>query len=132
MMERTENQKVLQAPVKVILGGTEYEVKPLPLKDSLPWCKAVVAATVKGIASRSSISSDDPEKFDNAMTDLLYNKPEQLIDLFFRYAKDLDRAEIEGKATLNEIMDAFNTVRGIESRFFGWAIQEAATMLKGQ
>ena len=126
---RTEEDKVLQNPVKVTLGGKGYEIRPLPIKYALPWCKSVIQITISGIMSRASITTDTPEEFDNAMNDVLIERPEKLIDLFFDYAKDLDKEEIMETASLNEVIDAFEAVKELESRFFGWVIRSATSMM---
>lgn len=126
---RNEEDKLLQVPVKVTLGGKEYEVRPLPLKYALPWCKKLVAATVSGFVSRSNVTTDNPEAFDKAMSELLYDKPEQMIELFFEYARDLPRDEIEETATTAEVVIALEAVKELESRFFGIAIQQALAMM---
>ena len=126
---RTEEEKVLQSPVKVILGGKEYEIKPLPLKYALPWCRAVIKTTITGILSKAKISTDTPDQFDEAMNDVLVDRPEKLIDLFFDYARDLNKDEIMETASTNEVIDAFEAVKEFESRFFGLIIQSAKTMI---
>lgn len=126
---RSEEDKVLQVPVKVTLGGRMYEIRPLPIKYALPWCKDVIRTVVSGIMSRANVTTDTPEKFDEAMTDILVNRPEELINLFFQYARELNKDEIMEVASLNEIIDAFEAVKGFESRFFGWVIRSATTMM---
>jgi len=129
---RTEEEKVLQSPVKVILGGKEYEIKPLPIKYALPWCKSVIKATITGLMANANVTSESPERFDAAMNDLLIERPEKLVDLFFEYARDLNKDEIMETASLGEIMDAFEAVKEFESRFFGWAIRSASKMATQQ
>lgn len=125
---RTEEDKVLQTSVKVILGGKEFLIKPLPIKYALPWCKSVVKTTISGLMAKVNITTETPERFDEAMNDILIGRPEKLVDLFFEYARDLNKDEILETASLNEIINAFETVREFESRFFGWTIQNITKM----
>ncbi len=128
-MDRTEEDKVLQSPIKVVLGGRTYEIKPLPIKYALPWCKNVIQTILSGMMSKTKITTDTPDEFDEAMNDILIDRPEKLIDLFFDYARDLNKEEIMETASLNEIIDAFEAVKGFESRFFGWIIRSATKII---
>jgi len=42
-MGRTEDQIVAQEPLKVILGGREWEVPILVIKDSREWRKKIIS-----------------------------------------------------------------------------------------
>jgi len=111
-MDRTEDQKVVRAPIVVILGGKEYEVKPLVIRDSREWRHKIIKlmAPLPGLVD---ITSDDPKGFEVALTQLLVTIPDQVGDLFFEYAKDLNKKEIEGIATDAELRDAFAEVRKV-------------------
>ncbi len=106
---RTEEQKIVQASIEVILGGKRYELAPLVIRDSRVWRKKVIEliAPLPGLVD---LNTDDAEGFGNALTQLLVTMPDQVGDLFFEYAKDLDRDEIEDVATDAELRDAFNEV----------------------
>lgn len=108
-MERTEEQKVARTPIVVILGGKEYEIAPLVIRDSREWRKKVIdlIAPLPGLVD---ITSDDAEGFGAALTQLLVTIPDQVVTLFFEYAKDLKKEEIEGIATDAELRDAFQEV----------------------
>ena len=111
-MERTEEQKVAQASIVVTLGGKTYEIAPLVIRDSREWRKKAIAliAPLPGIAG---ITIDDEKGFGDALTQLLVTMSDQVVDLFFEYAKDLDKEEIEGIATDAELRDAFAEVMKI-------------------
>lgn len=108
-MERTEDQIVAQAKIEVTLGGKTYEVAPLVIRDSRVWRQNVIKliAPLPGIVG---VTTDDAEGFGEALTQLLVTMPDQVVDLFFDYAKDLNREEIEGVATDAELRDAFAEV----------------------
>ena len=111
-MQRSEEEKVAQAPIKVILGGNEYEIKPLVIRDSRVWRQKVVTA-LSTIPKHAKATTDDPEKFAEALNAMLVAMPDTVIDLFFEYAKNLDRDEIEGVATDTEVATAFEEVVGL-------------------
>jgi len=112
MSERTEEEKITQAGIKVILGGKEYEVRPLVIRDAREWRKKVIAL-IAPIPSLAKVSTDTPEDFGKALTTLLVTMPDQVLDLFFEYARDLDRSSIEGIATDAELAVAFQEVIAI-------------------
>lgn len=119
-MERTEEQKIIQAPVIVVLGGKEYQVKPLVIKESRAWRQAVVKAITalppsapeelakpaEGVSPGAMLQQKMVE-LSRVLDNLLVAQPDTVIDLFFRYARDLDREEIEAVATDDEMARAF-------------------------
>jgi len=125
MTDRTEEDKIVQAPVKVMLGGAEHEIKPLPIKYSLPWVKEV-AGLLTGLISMVNINSDDEKAFSGALNDLMATRPGQLVDLFFQYARDLKREEIEEIASSAEIVNAFEEVLSFERPLFGMTFRVVA------
>ncbi len=108
-MDRTEEQKVTQAPITVILGGKEYGIKPLVIRDSREW-RAKVIKLIAPLPQVVNTKTDTPEEFGQALTEMLVTMPDQVIDLFFEYAKDLNQKEIEGEATDAEMVEAFSKV----------------------
>jgi len=109
MPERTEEEKLARAPIVVILGGAEYQVAPLVIRDSREW-RAKVIKLISPLPQMVSTKIDTPDEFGKVLTEMLVTMPDQVVDLFFEYAKDLDREEIEGKATDAEIAEAFEEV----------------------
>ena len=112
MVERTEEQKVAQAPIEVILGGNSHEIAPLVIRDSRVWRKKLIAL-IAPLPSLVSINTDSPEGFGDALTQLCITMSDEVADLFFGYATNLDREEIEGIATDAELRDAFAEVMKI-------------------
>jgi len=136
MAERTEEQKVSQAGIVVKLGGAEYEVAPLVIRDARKWRQKVVGVLSglsgqpsetrrwkrllgrvsglfgkgKGAGNYLESTTDDPESFDKALEYLLVTMQDTIIDLFFEYAKDLPRDVIEATATDAEMATAFAEV----------------------
>ncbi len=107
--QRTEEQVVAQAPIIVILGKKEYEIKPLVIRDSRPWRKKLIGL-VAALPGLINTAMDDPTAFEGALDQMMVVMPDQVLDLFFEYAKDLNREEIEGIATDAEIAQAFQEV----------------------
>ena len=98
VQKRSEDQIVFQEPVKVIL-----------VRDSRPWRKKVVDLIAE-LPKYTEADTSKPDDFARSLQMLMVDSPDQIIDLFFEYAKDLDRNEIEGIATEKEISDAFEAV----------------------
>ncbi len=106
---RTEEQKILQEPLKVILGGVSCDVRVLNIKESSVWRKQVADLWAK-IPKFTKVTSETPEQFATALQSLLVEMPDAVTDLFFQYAKDLNREEIEEVATDSEIAKGFDQV----------------------
>ena len=108
-MVRTEEQIVARAPFVVILGGKEYEVVPLVIRDSRVWRQKVIKL-IAPLPQLVKVTMDTPDDFERVLEQMLVIMPDQVVDLFFDYAKDLDREEIEGIATDAELAKAFEEV----------------------
>jgi len=108
-MPRSEEQKLAQEPAKVIFGGNEYPLRPLVIKESREWRQKVIEL-IKQVPPLTSVSSDKPEQFNAALQTLLIVLPDSVCDLFFLYAKDLNREEIEQVATDSEMAVAWAKV----------------------
>ena len=115
-MARTEEQKLVQAGIKVILGGREYEIRPLVIRESREWRRKAVPFQ-SALVKYASVNSDNPEELGKALNELLIDRIDQAIDLFFDYAKDLNRGEIEDLATDREIVEALNEVNAVAFPF---------------
>ncbi len=147
-MERTEEQKLSQAGILVKLGSAEYTVAPLVIRDAREWRKKVVGV-LSGISGQPSetrlwkrfinwllrksqkgksyleATTDNPESFDEALHYLLVSMQDTIIDLFFEYAKDLNRKQIEAEATEEQIEEAFTRVVKV-----AFPLSQSPTMLK--
>ena len=108
-MVRTEEQKLIQAPIVVILGGREYEIAPLVIKYSREWRKKVIGL-IAPLPALVKTTMDETADFENVFTQMMIVMPDQVLDLFFEYAKTLDRDEIEDIATDAEMAKAFEEV----------------------
>ncbi len=108
-MDRSEEDKLLQSPIIVVLGGKEYQIKPLVIRDSREWRKQVAKALGQ-LPKYISVTTDDADAFSRAMEAMLVEMPDVVADLFFGYAQDLKRDEIEAVATDGELAVAFQEV----------------------
>lgn len=106
MDKRTEEDKVLRAPIVVVLGGREYKIKPLVIRDSRAWRSKLVDVLAE-LPKYADVTTDKPDEFEAALKVLLVTMSDMVADLFFEYAKDLNREEIEGIATDGELSKAF-------------------------
>ena len=107
--QRTEEEKLTRAPITVILGGDKYEIAPLVIRDSRGWRKKVIELLAP-LPEMVKTTSRNPKAFGDVLNRMLVTMPDQVLDLFFEYAKDLDRKEIEDKATDEEMAEAFKEV----------------------
>lgn len=98
--------------MSVTLGGREYSIRQLPLVESREWKKQIASLLAEGFRT-TKITADDPEKFNEALKVFMIDAPDAMVDLFFSYAKDLDREEIESIATETEIAVAWEKVREV-------------------
>ena len=107
--KRSEEEKLAQAGIKVVLGGKEYSIKPLVIRESREW-RAKVIKLIAPLPDYIKVTTDKVDDFEKVLTLMMVDMPDQVLDLFFDYAKDLDRKEIEDTATDAEMRDAFTEV----------------------
>ena len=107
--ERTEEDKLCKAPIEVVLGGKKYQIDPLVVRDSRGW-RGKVATALGQLPQHTKVTTDDGEAFADALRALLVTMPDMVVDLFFGYARGLNREEIEAVATDAEIAKAFEEV----------------------
>lgn len=112
-MARTEEQIIAQEPLTIVLGAVTYEVRLLTIKESREWRRQVAAALSVMPNYTKAAESTDPEQFKATLTGILEEMPETVADLFFGYAKELDRKVIEDAATDAELARAFDQVMAV-------------------
>ena len=111
MSERTEEAIITMSDFDVILGGETYKISPLVIRDSREWKKKVIdlIKPLPGMINKT-VDTEHPEEFGDVLGQMMIEMPEQVLDLFFGYAKDLDREYIESVATDMEVAAAFEAV----------------------
>jgi len=109
--KRTEEQKIFQEEISIILGGKEYRIRPLVIKESRKW-RAKVVKIMGNLPQYMSITSDTPDEFREAIDVLLVAMPDKVIDLVLDYSPKLkaDREFIENNATDPEMSKAFKQI----------------------
>jgi len=107
--KRTEEDKIFQNEIVVILGGKEYKIKPLVIKKSRKW-RATFAKVLGTLPRYTGVTTDTPEKFMGAINAMLVGMPDEIVNLIFQYAPELNREEIENKATDKEMAKAFEQI----------------------
>lgn len=109
MVQRSEEQKIYQDGIKVTLGGKEYSVRPLKLREEREW-RQKLSNLIGSLSKYTKVTTDEPEEFSGALEAIMVKMPDQVVDLFFDYAKDLDRKAIEEEATGAEVAEGFKKV----------------------
>jgi len=111
---RSEEEKVLRAPLLLRLGGTIYEVPVLPCGKSRAWRKQLVEA-FSGL-ELAGLQVNGVSEFLAALPRLvqqvMMGLPEAVGDLVFAYCPALPREEIEAEATDEEMAQAFLDILG--------------------
>lgn len=108
---RTEEDKIVQAGIKVSLGGKEYAIAPLVIKYSGEWRKKALPLIGHLLQySRLTKGKSNSQEMEAAFTELFTTKTDEILASFFEYARDLPRDEIESNATDGEIILAFMEV----------------------
>lgn len=123
--QRTEEEKLFQDGVTVVLGGKNYEIKPLKIRESRKW-RGEFADLTGQLARHAKVTTDNPEAFAESVKALLVTMPDQVADLFFDYAQNLDKKAIEEEATDAEVAKAFQEVVALAFPLAG-ALTEAMT-----
>jgi len=109
MTTRTEEDIISQAPLTIVLGGEQHKIRPLVIKESRAWRKQFTEL-IGQLPQYANVTTDDTKGFASAMDMLIVRMPDQVVDLFFLYAVELDREQIESVATDAEIATAFEEV----------------------
>lgn len=109
MVKRKEEDIVAQASIEVTLGGKPFAIPPLVICKAREWRKKVVSL-IAPLPSLIKVTTDDGADFGKALSQILTTNSDKVIDLFFDYAKDLNRKEIERSATEAELAAAFEQI----------------------
>jgi hypothetical protein len=94
MSNRSEEQILSFAPLKVTLGGVVTDVAVLKSGAAARWREAYTLA-MGGVPKAMNFEgaiSENPEVFSDMLDSVLVKMPQDIIRLFFEYAGDLDKA----------------------------------------
>jgi len=108
MEKRSEDDKIMQAPIMISFGGKQYELKPLVIKESREWRKQF-ADVLKALPLFVN-AIDTTAHFEQVINGMFLDVPDKVIDLIFAYAKDWPRDEIEAVATDDDMAKAFEAI----------------------
>lgn len=104
-MERTEEQKLLAAPLRLVFGGQTLEVRPLVIAKSRLWRQEFEQLLASQAASVRQ--GDRPEDW---MRAVLQEVPDAVLGLVARYLElaeaGVDRSWLEDHATDAEVFEA--------------------------
>lgn len=98
-----EEGVVCQEGKAVRLGGVEYSVRPLPIRQAREWRKQYVE--MAGMMGMDGAAADV-----DTLRTLFMRFPDAVVDLFFGWATDLPRETIEASATDEEICTGLEVV----------------------
>lgn len=107
--------------IRCVLGGKEYEIKPLPLKAERKWKEAAdehvdqLFGLIEGAAAQEINSSADLMPALRAMKHTLFYATDTILDLVCLYSAVVagDRERIEEEAYAPEVVDAFVQIVGV-------------------
>lgn len=111
--ERTEDEVIGKAPIKVRLGDVDYEVKPLSMTPQRKWRQKYVAAIFPLLNSFKGQSLEDA--MSKGLACVLVQFPEKLEELLFEYSQELRDAkdkitDEEDGATEEQVAAAFSRI----------------------
>jgi hypothetical protein len=106
---RSEEAVLFQDAIEVTLGGKQYSIKLLRIREAREWRKQL-ATLIGALPSYANVTTEDPTAFEGAISAMMVTIPDKVTDLFFAYAKDLERESIEAEATDAEVAEAFKKV----------------------
>lgn len=106
--KQIKEKKSPQPGVMVTLGGREFKIKPLVIKDSREWRKGLFKLITNLV--KYSETSTKPENFKESLSHVMIEMDDATLKLFFSYAKDLNREEIESIATDAELAKALGEI----------------------
>jgi hypothetical protein len=108
MKERSEDEIISRAPIKVTLGSAQYDLKPLPILKAREWRTKLIEVmqTIVGdMSAEQSTITMGP-----ALTAALVAFPEKVADLVFQWEPVLPAQTILEEATEEQVAVAFATI----------------------
>ena len=109
LKERTDDDKLSIAPIRVQFGGKPYEIPILKILNARSWREKFIA-TVAGMVGELGGEVTNIENFLGGFAFAFLRFPEKLADLVFAYDVTLPRAVIETDATEEELALAFSQI----------------------
>lgn len=129
MTDRTTEDKMNGAPVKVTLAGDEYEIYPLPRAAAREWRKKDEAFQRRGLEAASSQATQLDKDAIDKMMELQYGDPDAIAELLLEYAPNIPRDVVWDKATDAEVFSAYMECRMLANPYRALANLEKMLML---
>ncbi len=116
--ERTEEQIVSVATVRVTLGGSTYELKPKVINEAARWREKLLNR-VAPLFTALDVKPDDPESFSIALQALLLNFPDLICELTCDWSDGIrdNLDKIKEEATDQEMVTVFTAVLSLAYPF---------------
>ena len=113
---RTDEAKLLQVPISIVLAGKDYEV-PVPSYAVNRQWRLAFCEHSKKMAAVSKIDGEDPDSIVKHADAVIMDQIDGVIDLLFLASPELQeiREEIEDTATEEELLDAAQAVMEVLS-----------------
>lgn len=124
-LKRTEEQILTQAPIKVMFGEVEYDIKPLRILKAREW-RVTLIEKLKDVMGQLSGQAEGEKQLMSALGYVLVQFPETLAELVFAYAEYLPQDKILEEATEEQMAKAFGKILQVAFPFQG----ELRTMMQ--
>ena len=116
--DRTEEEIVSVATVRVMLGGSAYELKPKVINEAARWREKMLNR-VAPLFAALDVKPDDPESFSIALQALLINFPDLICELICDWSEGIEKnlEKIKEEATDQEMVTVFTAVLSLAYPF---------------
>jgi hypothetical protein len=115
---RSEDDILAHAPLKLMLGKIEYSIEPLPINKNRKW-REKVAEALNTMSTKTNAPMDNMNGFMGAFMAMFFSFPDIVLTLIMEYAPTLPKDIISETATDEEVVVAFSRVMAVAYPFFG-------------
>lgn len=116
--DRTEDEIMAQAPIRVKFGTEDYNIAPLTILKNREW-RAKLADLLNELFTPMQHDVNNMDSFMSGLMVALMAFPERVLDLVLAYAPALPRDTIENNATEEQVVVAFSRIMAVAYPFFG-------------
>ena len=106
--KKNPDDVLMSSPLTIVLGGVKYDIKPLTIREDNKWRKKMGELFGKYLGKQQELTVDtDPNALMVQLLPILMSEGlDDIVELFFLYAKDLDKEEIETTCPSTEVISA--------------------------
>jgi hypothetical protein len=126
-MQRTDDDIILRAPIKIKLGDTAYPIQVLRLGKAREWRQKLLGEMAQVLASFGEAPT--PDNMAPALTAAMLSFPDRLLDLVLAYAPELDKTKLEDEATDEQLAVAYGKITAVAFPFVA-QLEMTARILK--